>query len=607
MANRTLKQSTAANVMAFMTSSTDHVAGATGLTLTITSSADGAAFGSITPTVTERGNGWYNLALTTTHTATLGDLCLHITSAGADPTDMKLLVIAVDLADAVHFGLSGIPNATAGAANGLLIAGSNAATTLAALTVTAATTFTGNVSMAAGWTITQSTTNGHGISVTGNGTGSGIRSAGGATGSAFSFVGGSTSGVGIAITTTSGDGISVLPTAGNAIVATANGTSKHGILTTGGTAGTSDGFKAVAGTGGVDFRVTNNLPADLQTIKTQTITCSAGVTVNVNVGTTQPLNFTGTAGSALVKVDMVDIAGAAVSASTAQVGVNVVNIKGTGSAGQAGYVGLDWGTISNQGTGQTLSGTTIGAVTTLTGNTPQTGDAYEVVNSGTFGNAKLVRSATPANALNVGSSGEVDANVITIDGDDPFADGTAQAGASGSITLASGDAGGTNAYVDRAISIVGGTGYGQSRLITAYNSGTKVATVHRNWDTTPDNTSQYAIDPTRAANLVEWLGAAPRALDTSGNIPAGAIPGTVVTGSSASAVIVSGLPTGKTYVGTSGTAPQKLYDPATGEARFIASQSGGSPNYTFTLGAGTGESGPFSATPTTGNTIYICP
>lgn len=50
-------------------------------------------------------------------------------------------------------------------------------------------------------------------------------------------------------------------------------------------------------------------------------------TINANQGTTQPINFTGTAGSALVKSDMVDVAGAAVSATSAQLGVNVVNIN----------------------------------------------------------------------------------------------------------------------------------------------------------------------------------------------------------------------------------------------------------------------------------------
>ena len=91
---RKIKQSTTKNVMLLMVDSTDHVTGKTGLTLTITASKNGAAFASITPTVTERGTGWYNLALTTAHTDTLGDLALHITGAAADPADMVLLVEA---------------------------------------------------------------------------------------------------------------------------------------------------------------------------------------------------------------------------------------------------------------------------------------------------------------------------------------------------------------------------------------------------------------------------------------------------------------------------------------------------------------------------------
>lgn len=83
----TLKQSTAYNRMVFMVSSSDHVTGKTGLTLTITASKGGAAFGSISPTVTERGNGWYVLALTTSHTDTVGDLAFHITGTAADPCD----------------------------------------------------------------------------------------------------------------------------------------------------------------------------------------------------------------------------------------------------------------------------------------------------------------------------------------------------------------------------------------------------------------------------------------------------------------------------------------------------------------------------------------
>lgn len=122
---RNLKQSTAVNVMVFMTDSTDHLSGKESLTLTITASKNGGAFGSITPTVTERGNGWYSLALTTSHTDTLGDFALHITSSGADSTDALSRVIAVDLADAVHLGLSALPNAAAAASGGLITVGTS--------------------------------------------------------------------------------------------------------------------------------------------------------------------------------------------------------------------------------------------------------------------------------------------------------------------------------------------------------------------------------------------------------------------------------------------------------------------------------------------------
>lgn len=88
-----LKQSTTRNLMVFMTDSSDHVTGKTSLTLTITLSKNGGAFASISPTVTERGDGWYSIALTTGNTDTLGDFVLHITASGADPTDLREQVV----------------------------------------------------------------------------------------------------------------------------------------------------------------------------------------------------------------------------------------------------------------------------------------------------------------------------------------------------------------------------------------------------------------------------------------------------------------------------------------------------------------------------------
>lgn len=108
-----LKQSTARNRMILMVDSTDHITGKTGLTLTITASKDGGAFSSITPTVTERGTGWYSLALTASHTDTLGDLAIHITGTAADATD---------IADQV---VTDLPGSSVSSVTGSVIVGTN--------------------------------------------------------------------------------------------------------------------------------------------------------------------------------------------------------------------------------------------------------------------------------------------------------------------------------------------------------------------------------------------------------------------------------------------------------------------------------------------------
>lgn len=112
-----------------------------------------------------------------------------------------------------------------------------------------------------------SPTLGHGVSIAGAGASKhGITaSSGSSSGNGLLLTGGSTSGEGLKITTTSGDGVLISPTAGHGINIAANGTSKHGIFSTGGTAGTSDGMSLVAGSGGVDLRAnqTGNITGNL--------------------------------------------------------------------------------------------------------------------------------------------------------------------------------------------------------------------------------------------------------------------------------------------------------------------------------------------------------
>lgn len=85
----------------------------------------------------------------------------------------------------------------------------------------------------------------------------------------------------------------------------------------------------------VNVGTDNNAQADAA--KINGVATTSVTTVNANIGTTQPVNFTGTSASALVKSDMVDIAGAAVNTSSAQLGVNVVNAAGT--AWNSGAIG----------------------------------------------------------------------------------------------------------------------------------------------------------------------------------------------------------------------------------------------------------------------------
>jgi hypothetical protein len=153
------------------------------------------------------------------------------------------------------------------------------------------------------------------------------------------------------------------------------------------------------------------------------VTASAVTTIGANVGTTQPVNFTGTSSSALVKTDTIDVGGTAQTAR--DLGASVLLSSGTGT----GQISLSSGKVSlsatqtfdNTGTWTgnlsgsvgSLSGITfptnfsalginasghisrvvlVDTITTYTGNTPQTGDNFAIVNSGTFGNAAIKSS-----------------------------------------------------------------------------------------------------------------------------------------------------------------------------------------------------------------------
>ncbi len=125
--NKLRKQSDATYPLFFlMVDSTDHVTGKTGLSPTVTISKNGGSFASPSGAVTEVGNGVYKIAGNATDSNTVGELWIHATGTGADPTDTSYTIVAYDPFDSVRLGLTSLPNAAAEAAGGLYTRGSGA-------------------------------------------------------------------------------------------------------------------------------------------------------------------------------------------------------------------------------------------------------------------------------------------------------------------------------------------------------------------------------------------------------------------------------------------------------------------------------------------------
>lgn len=251
---------------------------------------------------------------------------------------------------------------------------------------------------------------------------------------------------------------------------------------------------------------------DINVKNMNNVAATSITTVNANQGTTQPINFTGTAGSALAKSDMVDIAGAAVSTSTAQIGTNSVNWAGgaipapnvtgvplvddkyllgtvyttpaTAGIQDVNVKNIDNDTASASGTvtfpNATLASTSniaSGTITTVTGN----------VGGNVGGNVTGSVGSIAAGGLSRSS-------INSDTGLQSIRSNTAQAGAATSLTLDTGASATNSFYVNDLLVLTSGTGAGQARFITGYVGATKVATV-ATWITTPDATTTFAILP----------------------------------------------------------------------------------------------------------------
>jgi hypothetical protein len=84
--------------------------------------------------------------------------------------------------------------------------------------------------------------------------------------------------------------------------------------------------------------------------------------------------------------------------------------------------------------------------------------------------------------------------------------GTAQAGASTTITLDASALANDDIYNGATVTITGGTGSGQIRIISDYVGSTKVATVSTAWATAPDNTSIFVV----SSQVGQYVNASPQ-------------------------------------------------------------------------------------------------
>jgi hypothetical protein len=88
--------------------------------------------------------------------------------------------------------------------------------------------------------------------------------------------------------------------------------------------------------------------------------------------------------------------------------------------------------------------------------------------------------------------------------------GTAQAGTSTSITLKSSSSSTDDYFNGLYITITGGTGAGQVRIITDYVGSTKVATVDSAWTTAPNSSSTYSITSWTTESVNQYVNAQPQ-------------------------------------------------------------------------------------------------
>lgn len=165
------------------------------------------------------------------------------------------------------------------------------------------------------------------------------------------------------------------------------------------------------------------------------------------------------------------------------------------------------------------------------------------------------------------ANGAIDRATLAADtGWQSIRSGTAQAGAAGTITLDASASPTTDFYAGLIVSLTGGAGAGQARVITAYNGTTKVATIAPNWATAPDNSSTFAILPFAhptgvQGNLTGSVGSVAAGGITAASIATGAVDADALAADAVAEIANAVWDTDATAHQTQGSFGQAIGDP----------------------------------------------
>jgi hypothetical protein len=441
----------------------------TGATPTIVRSIDGAAQAAVTGAITELGGGQYQLALSAADTNG-NDIGYLITASTAKPQVIAITTTAADPSDSVRFGLTALPNAAAAASGGLLINGSNTGTvTLAALSVTGAVTFgaafgvTGTTTLNAltvsnATTLTGAVSLGSTLAVTGATTFAAVSTSGTLTLNALTVSNATTLTGAVSL----GAALAIAGTLSANAVSVATTTTLTGAVSLGSTLAVTGTTTLAAVT------ASGTLTVNAFTVSNAT-TLSGAVSFGSTWGVTGAVTWGSTAA----------ITGGITTAITGNVTGNLSGSVGSVSGAVASVTGNVGGNVTGS------VGSVLGAVASVT-----------AVSAGAITTSSFAAGAVNRAALGADT------------GLQPIRSGTAQAGATGSITLDSG-ASATNQYYKYAtVLLTGGTAAGQYAFITDYNGTTKVATITPAWRTNPDVTTTFAVLASGISDVEACLGTA---------------------------------------------------------------------------------------------------